>query len=92
MQKPASYQRLPHAQDCDCSVCWSRREMANPLPPGPHPAPNAAPSSGHGKRGGSRVIYYHFTAASQIALLLIYPKNEKADERKVLKQIIERWR
>lgn len=53
-------------------------------------------SSGHGKRGGSRVIYYHFTSASQIALLLIYPKNEKddlsADERKVLKQIIERWR
>jgi mRNA-degrading endonuclease RelE of RelBE toxin-antitoxin system len=53
-------------------------------------------SSGHGKRGGSRVIYYHFTSASQIALVLIYPKNEKddltADERKVLKQIIERWR
>lgn len=53
-------------------------------------------SSGHGKRGGSRVIYYHFTSASQIALLLIYPKNEKddlsADERKALKQIIERWR
>jgi len=53
-------------------------------------------ASSHGKRGGSRVIYYHFTVASQIALLLIYPKNEKddltADERKVLKQIIERWR
>lgn len=53
-------------------------------------------TSGHGKRGGSRVIYYHFTSASQIALLLIYPKNEKddlsADERKVLKQIVERWR
>ncbi|TBU71283.1 type II toxin-antitoxin system RelE/ParE family toxin [Phytopseudomonas daroniae] len=53
-------------------------------------------SSGHGKRGGSRVIYYHFSAASQIALLLIYPKNEKddlsADERKTLKHIIERWR
>ncbi len=53
-------------------------------------------SSGHSKRGGSRVIYYHFPSASQIALLLIYPKNEKddlsADERKVLKQIIERWR
>ncbi|NHW02559.1 lysogeny maintenance protein PflM [Stutzerimonas degradans] len=32
MQKPASYQRLPHAQDCDCSVCWSRREMARPAP------------------------------------------------------------
>jgi hypothetical protein len=53
-------------------------------------------SSGHGKRGGSRVVYYHFTSASQIALLLIYPKNEKddltADDRKMLKQIIERWR
>lgn len=53
-------------------------------------------SNGHGKRGGSRVIYYHFTSASQIALLMIYPKNEKsdlsADERRVLKQIVERWR
>ncbi len=53
-------------------------------------------SGGHGKRGGSRVIYYHFSSASQIALLLIYPKNEKddltADERKALRQIIERWR
>jgi len=53
-------------------------------------------SSGRGKRGGSRVIYYHFTAAAQIALLMIYPKNEKDDltasECKVLKQIIEAWR
>lgn len=53
-------------------------------------------TSGRGKRGGSRVIYYHFTAAGQIALLLIYPKNEKDDltapERKALRQIIERWR
>ncbi len=32
MQKPAGYQRLPHAQGCDCSVCWSRREMAKPAP------------------------------------------------------------
>lgn len=53
-------------------------------------------SSGRGKRGGSRVIYYHFTAAAQIALLMIYPKNKKDDltepERKALRQIIERWR
>lgn len=53
-------------------------------------------TSGGGKRGGSRVIYYHFTAAAQIALLMIYPKNEKDGltpaECKVLKQIIERWR
>lgn len=52
-------------------------------------------SSGHGKRGGSRVIYYHFSSASQIALV-IYPKNEKDDlstaERKMLRQIIELWR
>ena len=53
-------------------------------------------SHGRGKRGGSRVIYYHFVAASQIAMLLIYPKNEKddltAEECKVLKRIIEQWR
>lgn len=52
-------------------------------------------TSGRGKRGGSRVIYYHFTAAAHIALLMIYPKNEKDDltllERKALKQIIEKW-
>ncbi len=52
-------------------------------------------SSGRGKRGGSRVIYYHFVSAAQIALLLIYPKNEKddltSDERKALRRIIETW-
>ncbi len=53
-------------------------------------------SQGHGKRGGSRVIYYHFSSSDQIALLLIYPKNEKddltPDECKILKRIIEQWR
>ncbi|WP_417598672.1 type II toxin-antitoxin system RelE/ParE family toxin [Oceanospirillum sp.] len=53
-------------------------------------------SRGRGKRGGSRVIYYHFVSKSHIALLLIYPKNEKdnlsSDERKALKQLIEQWR
>lgn len=24
------YLRQPHAPDCDCSVCWSRRELAKP--------------------------------------------------------------
>lgn len=50
-------------------------------------------SHGHGKRGGSRVIYYHFSSVAQIALLLIYPKNEKddltPDECKALKRIVE---
>ena len=53
-------------------------------------------AKGHGKRGGARVIYYHFVSASQIALLMIYPKNEQqdltADERKALKAVIEYWR
>ena len=39
------------------------------------------------------MIYSHFVSAAQIALLLIYPKNEQddllADECKALKQIIE---
>lgn len=53
-------------------------------------------SSGRGKRGGSRVIYYHFTADARIALLLIYPKNQQDDltddQRKALKGLIEHWR
>ncbi|AZE89835.1 type II toxin-antitoxin system RelE/ParE family toxin [Pseudomonas orientalis] len=53
-------------------------------------------SKGHGKRGGARVIYYHFVTASKIALLMIYPKNEQQDltndERKTLKAVIEHWR
>ncbi|MGE8113452.1 MULTISPECIES: type II toxin-antitoxin system RelE/ParE family toxin [Pseudomonas] len=53
-------------------------------------------ASGHGKRGGARVIYYHFTSSSQIAMLYIFPKNEQSDlsaeQRKALKNIIEHWR
>ena len=53
-------------------------------------------AKGHCKRGGARVIYYHFVSASQIALLMIYPKNEQqdltADERKALKAVVEHWR
>lgn len=53
-------------------------------------------SKGQGKRGGARVIYYHFVTASRIALLMIYPKNEQQDltndERKALKAVIEYWR
>lgn len=53
-------------------------------------------AKGHGKRGGARVIYYHFVSRENIALLMIYPKNEQRDlsndERKALKSIIEHWR
>jgi hypothetical protein len=53
-------------------------------------------AKGHGKRGGARVIYYYFTSAAQIALLLAYAKNEAEDltaaQKKVLKEVIEQWR
>lgn len=53
-------------------------------------------AKGHGKRGGARVIYYHFVSDSQIALLMIYPKNEQqdltVDQRKAMKAIVEHWR
>ena len=35
--------------------------------------------SGRGKRGGLRVIYYWWVAKDRIALLLVYPKNERDD-------------
>ena len=28
----SKYVRQPHAPDCDCSVCWSRRELAKADP------------------------------------------------------------
>ena len=53
-------------------------------------------AKGHGKRGGARVIYYHFVSRDNIALLTIYPKNEQSDltdaERKALRRIVEHWR
>ncbi|EMO5081820.1 type II toxin-antitoxin system RelE/ParE family toxin [Pseudomonas aeruginosa] len=53
-------------------------------------------ANGHGKRGGARVIYYHFTSASQIAFLLAYDKASQedltADQKKMLRQIVENWR
>ena len=33
-------------------------------------------SSGHGKRGGARIIYYWATAQEQIFMLYAYPKND----------------
>ncbi len=51
---------------------------------------------GRGKRGGARIIYYYFVTASQIVLLLAYPKNDQddltADQKKALRNIIENWK
>jgi hypothetical protein len=49
---------------------------------------------GKGRRGGLRVIYYHFAADHQIWLMTLYGKNEAVDltprEKRTLKAAIER--
>jgi hypothetical protein len=48
---------------------------------------------GKGRRGGLRVIYYHFRSDSQIWLVTVYDKDEASDltakEKKVLKASID---
>ena len=48
---------------------------------------------GKGRRGGLRVIYYHFAADCQIWLMTLYGKNKAADltpgEKKALRVAIE---
>jgi len=48
---------------------------------------------GKGRRGGLRVIYYHFKSDSQIWLMTLYDKDEASDltakEEKALKAAIE---
>ena len=48
---------------------------------------------GKGKRGGLRVIYYHFAESEQIWLMTLYGKDEADDltslERRALKAAIE---
>lgn len=52
--------------------------------------------SNKGKRGGIRVIYYWHLAEDQIYLMTLYAKNEMEDlsseEKKILKQMIARWK
>lgn len=36
-------------------------------------------ASGRGKRGGARVIYYHYVTAANIYLIYGYTKNEQED-------------
>lgn len=50
---------------------------------------------GRGKRGGTRVIYFHVASQDQIRLLLIYRKGVKDDlsaaEKKILRKLNEDW-
>lgn len=51
------------------------------------------PRRGKGKRGGLRVIYYHFESDDQIWLMTVYDKDEMDDlspaEKRLLKKAIE---
>lgn len=51
-------------------------------------------TSGKGKRGGVRIIYYWYTAKDQIYLMTLYAKNEVADlssgDKRTLKQLLEK--
>jgi hypothetical protein len=53
-------------------------------------------TQGRGKRGGTRVIYYHVVAQSQIRMILIYRKGIKDDlspkEKAALRKLNEGWR
>ena len=48
---------------------------------------------GKGRRGGLRIIYYHFASANQIWLMTVYDKDEAADltatQKRALKGAIE---
>ena len=50
--------------------------------------------SGHGKRGGARVIYYYYNKNHPIYLLFAYQKNMKDDltehEKKIMRQLVDR--
>ena len=51
-------------------------------------------TSGRGKRGGVRAIYYWVVAEDKILMLFIYPKNQKDDltpqQLEVLRKIVEK--
>lgn len=50
---------------------------------------------GRGKRGGTRVIYFHVVSQAQIRMILIYRKGVKDDltpkEKSVLRRINAEW-
>jgi hypothetical protein len=52
-------------------------------------------ATGKGKRGGTRVIYYHVVSQAQIRMILIYRKGIKDDltprEKLVLRKINAEW-
>ena len=53
-------------------------------------------AQGRGKRGGTRVIYFHVVANTQIRMILIYRKGIKDDltpkEKAILRKLNEDWK
>ena len=51
--------------------------------------------SGHGKRSGTRIIYFWRKAEKHILLMTIYAKNEVSNlttgEKKLLREMARRW-
>lgn len=47
-------------------------------------------SSGHGKRGGARIIYYWASSQEQIFMLFAYAKNEATDLTKEQLSILKK--
>ena len=49
-------------------------------------------AEGRGKRGGIRVIYYHWSQTGRLYMLYAYAKNEQSDltpeQKRVLKRLI----
>jgi len=82
MCKHCSAMRIMQA----CSGIWSANQMQAPL---------SLATAGRGKRGGTRVIYYHAVAQAQIRMILIYRKGIKDNltpkEKTVLRKINREW-
>ena len=100
VEAPAFTRHLPDYLDDDDYKEVQARLAANPdlgdLMPGTggfRKVRWADARRGKGRRGGLRIIYYHFKSDSQIWLVTLYDKNEASDltvkEKKALKASIE---
>lgn len=62
---PFSYSNQQHAENCDCSVCWSKAEMAKPDPCPSTPCDQCRPASAR----PVRTLKMGFVAGAWIPLL-----------------------
>ena len=78
-----------------CSGIWLANPMWVTLSLAPAVRKVRWTTVGRGKRGGTRVIYYHVVAQAQIRMILIYRKGIKDNltsrEKTVLRKINAEW-